>query len=1441
MKQIEIMYREFSLRGEGVRYFCTHTKVDYNLNVQQIAYVAIRGGSLPPNWQDSSTWRYLPKNRFKDVQSTYKGLSGAYEPAAELTQYKAFRMNILTPDSMDESTKEALRQLRKAVGNVTEFVAERLQYSINELSHCLALEQIDAVALAIYNAEARNQGLIVGDQTGIGKGRVAASFIRYAILHGYKPIFFTEKPGLFSDIYRDLKAIHSANFVPFIFNKKGGNILDEEGDEIFKHDHDEFKVALKTGRIPDKYDFVCCTYSQLSTDDSENEDEKEGKSKCDLISKLALNNIIVMDEAHNAGGAVKIHYDKSGERIVDGNTGMIFQTKILPYCKGIMYLSATYAKFPKNMPIYAINTCISDLDKSFEKSKLLSDLQRKNGDEIVVESLQNVQYYFGNLPAQEMISSAMTKFGQFIRRERETVGMKVEYYTLDAEGAKNEGIQDLKNKHYAIFENVTKIIQEIRDFQEMYFVPYLTEMSKVLAAAGGRTRKAPSLATASVFSSLFSLMNNILLSLKAEAIADRAIYHLKLGRKPVIALAFTNESALEEKKSESKNGANLSAANVGSIINSDYAYIFERVFRGMMYYYQSQGRKKLRVDVAIEELGEGAVASFNRILNDFRSSTTGLCISPIDVIRDKIEREGFSIAECTGRKKKLEFVDEGVYTKARVATLKKFATEQGKHVTLCYNKFNNNDVDVLLINQSGSTGKSAHATNVGTRLKPEDVKQRVMIIGQAELDVNTEVQKRGRINRTGQFVHIPPLYEYIFSAIPCEKRFMMMLKSKLKSLDANTTSNQKQSADSVLKCEDFFNKYGDKIVEDLLKANPGLNHTLNDPLGIEMDEINKRKHMRVDELARTTFGRMQVLMPARQEEYLVKVLMEYNKLVEILKSNDEFDLEMKELDLQARFISETLFQQAKNNDGTHSELVGSAFLGRYSVKSQIQYKKPAEVAQEVKNAQEAYGKVAESMTEGYNIKVNELKESAKSRLQTKIQTLELKIKNMKDAIAELLDMDMIERAQVKKEALKEEETKLAELKSGGRDEELEMRLDSEKKEYDLYMDMLKKLKPGSTYKYNDDICIVTRVAISDLSANVFTRPSAIDVEILTTSQSNMIGNKSQYMPIINMAEAGMSTLTSITENSASIKEYEDFVNNDTRRDELKIITGNIVPILGREEGIGKVITRFTMEDGTQQNGIIVKPVLKNGILAMPDWAEMAEIGLNDKIIPAVMQQLTQGGGLTRVMFKSPVGNGKFSITADRDRYSNRLVFRVEAERGYQAFLNYEECRECYRNKVDGLRFNAGLFTGEIEDIDGFLRVMSKHDFSTRVSFTNLDAFAELLDMSKYKARDWKPLSYDRNKIPSASITNAEIAMMDEMLRNRIASTKREEDVKPVQEGVYNVVDYSEKAWAIYGDTKPLVDKLKSMGGKFNGKLRGGAGWIVSKKFSRDEIEQRLSA
>ena len=54
------------------------------------------------------------------------------------------------------------------------------------------------------------------------------------------------------------------------------------------------------------------------------------------------------------------------------------------------------------------------------------------------------------------------------------------------------------------------------------------------------------------------------------------------------------------------------------------------------------------------------------------------------------------------------------------------------------------------------------------------------------------------------------------------------------------------------------------------------------------------------------------------------------------------------------------------------------------------------------------------------------------------------------------------------------------------------------------------------------------------------------------------------------------------------------------------------------------------------------------------------------------------------------------------------------------------------------------------------------------------------------------------------------------------------ETSPTQRSI-RLVDYSEKAIVLYGDTKDFSEELKGLGGYFNPRLRGGMGWVFSKK------------
>lgn len=66
-----------------------------------------------------------------------------------------------------------------------------------------------------------------------------------------------------------------------------------------------------------------------------------------------------------------------------------------------------------------------------------------------------------------------------------------------------------------------------------------------------------------------------------------------------------------------------------------------------------------------------------------------------------------------------------------------------------------------------------------------------------------------------------------------------------------------------------------------------------------------------------------------------------------------------------------------------------------------------------------------------------------------------------------------------------------------------------------------------------------------------------------------------------------------------------------------------------------------------------------------------------------------------------------------------------------------------------------------------------------------------------------------------------------------------EEIEPlgITSGV-QIIDYSDKAIAVVGDTRAIKETLKSLGGRYNPHLNCGAGWIFSKK-KEQEVRAKL--
>lgn len=371
------------------------------------------------------------------------------------------------------------------------------------------------------------------------------------------------------------------------------------------------------------------------------------------------------------------------------------------------------------------------------------------------------------------------------------------------------------------------------------------------------------------------------------------IDNLRNGYKPVISFTNTMEGF-------------LSSAPKGEAMDEipNFSITLMRALDGVMRFTEKDADNNSDGgSISLNELSTEGRNAYNAIREKIMNLSADLPISPMDAIRMKIEDAGYSVAEITGREMQLNRNDAGRYVvEPRKDRDKKAAMRD----------FNSGKLDVLMINKSGSTGISLHASS-----KFDDQRQRVMVFAQFQSDINDEVQMRGRIDRSGQVTR--GRYEYIMSTIPAEQRIQMMFKAKLKSLDANTTSSQKSKFNEI-EIVDYLNKYGDEVVWEYMKEHPELEERLGDPLEM-LHDGNDDGGPRVSEKEDTSkkpgcAGKVSrylaFLSVEEQDEIFREITEAYRVKIQLLDDAGENDLEITTMPLRADTHKKQIWHEGEN-------------------------------------------------------------------------------------------------------------------------------------------------------------------------------------------------------------------------------------------------------------------------------------------------------------------------------------------------------------------------------------------------------------------------------------------------------------------------------------------------------------------------------------------------
>lgn len=1285
-------------------------------------------------------------------------------------------VDTVVPASARYDMHKSIETIDRRVNGVDEYVAEKLGYIIGNCSieqrqdglKCLcdaySAEQVDAIAVAIFNIEEKKQGCIIGDQTGIGKGRIAAGMIRYAIHRGLKPIFLTEKPNLFSDLYRDIISIGSDDavpldrfvgykeverksvkaedtetddsdssdegfeeeetqivriavykpnkeydtdikgkkrVVPYIVNGRSSktDIKDENGNILYKGlPANENKNIIDSAIIPADYNFILSTYSQFrgATD----------STKMQFLLKIASGNIVIMDESHNASGA--------------SNVGT-FLRKVLEQTVGVTFLSATFAKRPDNMPIYAGKTAMADANMTSDQ---------------LVSAITT-----GGVALQEIVSSALYAEGQMIRRERSFEGIEVNWEYLDASQTKR-GLPnlDLEQKHRAIMDSATDIIRKIMDFQRDFVNPLIEKMDRIQKAEYKQVEKRKGTAGAGIdnqpiFSGVFNIVNQLLFSIKAEAVADVAIQRLKEGKKPVIAFANTMESFLN-----TITNADGSAVEEGDIINSDFSKIFEKRLSSVLRYTVKDAEgNSIPEMINVSEQDEDFRLEYSFILSKIKSASLGISSSPIDVLIDRIQKANFSVVEVTGRDRQLKMLGDG---KAMIKSRVKIGANDA------FRQFNQNEVDCLLINQSGSTGASAHALP-NAKVPKEKVKQRVMIILQAELNINTEVQKRGRINRTGQI--FKPIYDYVVSAIPAEKRLMMMLQKKLKSLDANTTSSQKESSQQLDVSQlDFLNKYGDQIVVDFLKENPLINLQIGDPL--KMADLEEDEKPKSEDAAHRVSGRVAILSVKEQEQFYTELSQRYISMVEYLIQSGEYDLEVEDMNLQAETLEREVVIVGKG---------GNSVFGRNSVIEKCSVnnlKKPytkVEIDAMLKESLQDY--TAQTLKESLILKYNRF---VQSNLENDIKQLEEHYANLirdisKEKQASSSDNIVLyvkERTIVLNEAMADAIDRLK-------------RVTSNKKEHiDKLLNFFHvgKVVGYPTVMYSVDgtseKAIFLGFVINENVKNPYA-PSAIKLRFAIAGSQRYLAVPASKFDIIDAVRSITYSSIFPAEQQYIIDNWDEIIKSKSNdRANRFIVTGNILQAFGNPQLKGSLISYTTSTGG-----------LKKGILLPESFSMDAKGGRGGQEAMRITVPIIKAVPIIKSMLqgRSIITNSSFSIIRRFDDY--RISAPLNKKVGGKFYLDpiiIKMTNEGTFNKI-GDQMAAGLQLDRIENLIQYLQ--DNFNDSVNLSQQEFNLIKDSIEDKEYT---------DEVKTPEPDVFIEKIAEED---KSEEARRRAEEEAKKFEE------------------------------------------------------------
>jgi hypothetical protein len=1125
-----------------------------------------------------------------DFQVAYQPRSGA-----------KFQVGSLVPRAMAQAAQAALDKIEEKHGPVDVYVAKELGYKLDEMLGTddapgyFAAEQVDALAMAIYNVN-QGKGFIIGDQTGIGKGRFVAAMLRHAEQKGKIPIFVTEKPGLYADMVRDMRDIgmNDAENAIVATNASLDAIPITGPDDTFKGGKPKERAALfrslRSGKLPEGVRFVFTTYDQMNASGG------RWPERAQAIRAAAPNAMIVMDESHNAGGTAGGRRGGPREPGSEPENRAEFFRDLVEMASGTVFSSATYAKNPTTMSLYR-STNLSLAMPNGNMDGLGSAIEK------------------GGVPLQQVIANAIAADGQYLRREKSFAGIT---FTSTHELGDDNPIKVERDQAIAISE----VMGEIAMFDAEIMAGVRETFQQTLQAQGLMTGRDGFIGPDNISntsdnpfaSSFHNLVNQYLLAMKVEAVADMAIEKWRAGEKPIIGLMNVNSSIIDEYIAE--NGINED----GQPVDLNFTTIVDR-------YLERLRRIKVKTTDDTEfyytmtdaDMGPTAVAELNRVRDMiYELPIDKMPGSPVDAIMDRMRAAGMNVDEITGR---------SLTVAGGVRSSRKSSQGENKRRM---NEYNSGALDGLIISASGATGFSMHATD-----KPgNDGKKRHMIIAQPHADINVFMQMLGRVNRTGQI--ILPEYTLAVSNLSLEKRVAAVLMKKMASLNANTTA-AKRGATSLGEETDFINQVGDLVVRRYLQENRDLAIRTN---------LVEGSDQTIPEIAKKLTGRFAFLHPDEVDRHYAAIGEAFRDLMQQLEVEGRNPLEAKILDLDARTLRTFVLSEGQ---GTDSVLDEDLSLNLMSIKRPGSPYTPSAVKEMItaglggKSTDEWYAELSEELEAkmpGYQAQLEgekkdreravaaarEASEAAKTAYDEAKRIADEK-KAAYDAVRQGGDEDAQKDAKeayaiadkTAAQAKRHHEKTVSDIaKAQTLVENVDERLARQKNNMREVLAAIKRVAPGTTYTINgqslDAPAVVVSVDASKQGANP-TAAGQIRVRFALADNSREIAFSLSQI---------MSGAGDVTVQQDLGLDWEPFfaAGQSVSREDRWMATGNLIAGVDRFSRSNGQVVIYTDSTGEQRTGLLMPRTFDPGVemanedVAFPD-AETATQFLSQ--YPAILK------------------------------------------------------------------------------------------------------------------------------------------------------------------------------------------------------------------------------